>query len=69
MGAITIDGFGVVEIKGDVPDDEEQQAILDAIGKKEDIDVNPEEFNQEVEKAAASMQVEVEKLKEFCQQR
>jgi len=39
--------------------------ILDAIGKKEDIDVNPEEFNQEVEKAAASMQVEVEKLKEF----
>lgn len=31
MGTINIEGFGIIEIKGEVPDDEEQTAILTAI--------------------------------------
>ena len=36
MGEIFVEGFGVVEIEGDTPNEQETQAILEAIGGPED---------------------------------
>ncbi|MCM2322198.1 MAG: trigger factor [Oligoflexia bacterium] len=39
--------------------------ILEAVAKKENVEVKPEEFEAEVVKAAEAMRVEVDKLKDF----
>ncbi|KKL90705.1 hypothetical protein LCGC14_1902030, partial [marine sediment metagenome] len=36
MGEIFVEGFGVIEIEGDIPNEQETQSILEAIGDPED---------------------------------
>jgi len=43
MGAINVEGIGIVEIKGDTPDIQEQAAIINSLPKKEVIPIEPKE--------------------------